>query len=111
MCEYPVCLHLRGYLNAAFRGEPLQAQTPVGAWVLGFMEALKKLPPEASYPYGFIWYLANGILLSMYSSCPCDGLIEHISCNPEAFLRSVLLVAKMHCSEHQGPFGPPASLH
>jgi hypothetical protein len=111
MCENPLCLQLREALNAAFSGEPLQADTPVGAWVHGFMKALQELSPEASYPHGYIWHLASGILLSTYSNCPCDGLIERISCSPEAFLRSVLLVAKAHGSRHEGNIGPPASLH
>jgi hypothetical protein len=111
MCENPLCLRFRESLNAAFRGEPLQEETPVGAWAHSFMKALQKLPPEASYPHGFIWHLTDGILSSTYSHCPCNGLIEQISCSPEAFLRSVLLVAKVQCSRHEGNFGPNGSLH
>ncbi len=111
MCENPLCLRLSESLNAAFRRESFQEETPVGAWVQGFMEALRKLPAEASYPHGFIWHLANRIFLSTYSNCPCHGLIEQISCNPKAFLRSVLLVAKIQRSSQEGNFIPNASLH
>ena len=111
MCENPLCLRLRESLNAAFRGEPFQEKTPVEAWVKAFMAALRKLPAEASYPCGFIWHLANGIFLSTYSSCPCHGLIEQIACNPEAFLRSVLLVAKLQDPRREGNFTSNASLH
>jgi hypothetical protein len=49
--------------------------------------------------------------LSIYYKCPCHGLIGHISCHPEAFLRSVLLMAKMDCAESEENLGPSASLH
>ena len=111
MCENPLCLRLREALNAAFSGELLPADTPLMAWANGFLNALQELPPEASYPHGFIWHLANGILLSTYSNCPCDGLMERIFCNPEAFLRSILLVAKLNASQDEGNFIASASLH
>jgi hypothetical protein len=111
MCEYPLCLQLREALNRAFRGELLPSETSVEAWIHGFMKALHQLPLEGSYPHGFIWHLANGILLSLYCNCPCHGLVEHISCHPEAFLRSVLLMAKMHRAKTEETLGPSASLH
>jgi len=111
MCEYPLCMQLREALSAAFHGKPLHTETHVGAWAEGFMKALQQLPTEASYPRGFIWHVANGILLSIYSKCPCEGLIDHISCRPEAFLRSVLLMGKMQDSRPGGDFAASARLH
>jgi hypothetical protein len=111
MCENPLCLQLRRALSAAFSGEPLRADTTVGEWARGFMKALQEVPPDASYPHGYIWHLASGILLSTYARCPCEGLIDRVSCKPEAFLRSVLLVAKAQNSRHEGNFRPSASLH
>jgi hypothetical protein len=111
MCEYPLCMQLREELSAAFHGESPCTESPVGAWVNGFMRALEKLLPETSLSYEVVWHLANEVLLSTYSKCPCDGLIDHISHHPEAFLRSILVMAKMHDSRPDGNFGPPVFLH
>jgi len=112
MCESLLCLRLNAWLDAAFRGEPVDATTPAGAWVKGFMGALKERSLETGCPSRVIRHFADAILQNMIRDCPCEGLAESIVCNPpEAFLRSVVLMARMNPSRMDGDSVHPAALN
>lgn len=96
MCESLFCIRLKVALDRAFQGEPADPTTPVGAWVKGFMGALKERSLDMGCPFRVIWHFSDTFLQKIMLDCPCDGLAETIvQSPPEAFLRSVVLMARM----------------
>lgn len=92
MCEFLLCLQLRESLDAAFRGGVYEGAEYIGAWGRAVMDAFQD--SRCRYPRTIIWQIAHDSLLSIMMKCPCDELAQNILSNPEAFVRTTLILAR-----------------
>ena len=93
MCDFPLCLELRESLDAAFRGEVYEGETAIGEWGLAVLYALQNPTQKGPRPHSLVWHIAHCNLLNITLNCPCEGLALPILRNPEAFLRTTLVLA------------------
>jgi len=108
MCEF-LCLQLRDSLDAAFLGAVYEGVESIGSWGRAVVDALHNWNRKCGHPRSLIWHIAHSNLQDMITDCPCEGLAQAILCNPEAFLRTTLILAGLH-PLGQKP-GRPVVLH
>ena len=107
MCEFPLCVHLRESLDAAFLGGVYEGDQAIGEWGHAVACALRR-HPSLGRPHGLVWHIAHANLLNMATNCPCEGLAQAILRNPESFLRTTLVLAT---PQPWGRNSPPVILH
>jgi hypothetical protein len=93
MCKFPLCLELSEALDAAFDGRVYEGAACFAKWGLALVEALHNRHPRGRYPRSLVWHIAHSNLQNLTMNCPCEGLAEAILCNPDAFLRTTLILA------------------
>jgi len=111
MSDRAIYLALRRSLDAAFRGEAFEGPDIVGAWGVAFVTALREGYPKYRPLRDALWGIAGNILDKFAHSYDCDELTEEMLLNPQAFLRTVILVARQRGLKTPGPSGLPPDLH
>jgi hypothetical protein len=111
MTDRVIYLALKRSLDAAFRGEAFEGPEAVGAWGVAFVTALREGYPKYRTLRDALWAIADKILDRFACCYDCDELTEEMLANPEAFLRTVILVARQRGLETPGPSGLPLDLH
>jgi hypothetical protein len=91
MCEFLFCLQLRESLDAAFRGGVYEGADWIGAWGRAVVQSFKDA--KRGHPPGLLWQIAHSSLQSIIMNCPCEGIAENILGNPDAFVRTTLILA------------------
>jgi len=91
MCEFLLCLQMRESLDAAFRGGVYEGAEWIGAWGRAVVESLCDV--KRDQPRSLLWQIAHSSLQSIIMNCPCEGIVENILGNPDAFIRTTLILA------------------
>jgi hypothetical protein len=102
MCEYPLCLELKESLDAAFHGKVYNGAESIAEWGRAVVVSLHNRHGKLSHQPTLIWHIAHCNLHNITMNCPCQGLAEAILRNPEAFLRTTLILASRCPSCQQG---------
>jgi hypothetical protein len=105
MCELLLCLQLRKSLDAAFLGGVYEGEKVIRDWGRAVVDGLHKSQYKGRHPRSLIWHIAHINLQNIIMNCPCEGLAQTILCNPEAFLRTTLILAS-RCPSGQKPSQP-----
>jgi hypothetical protein len=93
MCESQLCLQLRESLDAVFRGGVYEGEKVIRAWGHAVVDALHNRYYKCRHPRSLIWHIAHTNLQNILMNCPCEGLAQAMLYNPEAFLRTTLILA------------------
>ena len=94
MSDRIIYLALRRSLDAAFRGEAFEGPESVGDWGVAFVAALREGYPKYRPLRDALWDIADDILEEFAHCYDCDEVTEEVLLNPNAFLRTVILVAR-----------------
>jgi hypothetical protein len=111
MNDKAIYLALRKSLDAAFRGENFEGPEIVGAWGVAFVTALIEGYPKYRPLKDTLWDIAGNILDKLALSYDVDEMTDEVLLNPQAFLRTVILVARQRGVKTPGPTGLPPDLH
>jgi hypothetical protein len=111
MTDMAIYLELRRSLDAAFRGDTYEGPEIVGAWGSAFVTALREAYPKYRPLKDALWGVAGNILDKFAFCSDFDELTDEVLLNPEAFLRTVILVARQRGLNTPGPSGLPPDLH
>ena len=111
MSDRAIYLTLRRSLDAAFRGEAFEGPEILGAWGVAFVTALREGYPKYRPLRDALWDIAGNILDRFAQGYDYDELTEEMLRNPQAFLRTVILVARQRGFKTPGPAGLPPDLH
>lgn len=111
MSDRAIYLALRMSLDAAFRGEVFEGPEIVGAWGVAFVTALREGYPKYRLLRDTLWDIAGNILDKFALSNNVDEITDEILLNPQAFLRTVILIARQRGLKTPGPTGLPPDLH
>jgi len=111
MSDRIIYLALRRSLDSAFCGEAFEGPENVGTWGVAFVTALKEGYPKYRPLRDALWDIAGNILEEFALSCDVDEMTDEVLLNPEAFLRTVILVALQRGVKTPGPSGLPSDLH
>jgi hypothetical protein len=111
MSDRVIYLALRKSLDAAFRGEAFEGPEIMGAWGLAFVTALREGYPKYRPLRDALWDIAGNILDKFALCYDVDELTDEVLLNPQAFLRTVILIARQRGLNTPGPTGLPPDLH
>jgi hypothetical protein len=111
MSDRVIYLALRKSLDAAFRGENFEGPEIVGAWGVAFVTALREGYPKYRPLRDALWDIAGNILDKFALCYDVDELTDEVLLNPQAFLRTVILIARQRGLKTSGPNGLPPNLH
>jgi hypothetical protein len=111
MSDRIIYVALKRSLYAAFRGEAFEGPESVGDWGIAFITALNEGYPKYRPLRDDLRDIACNILEHFALSDDSDELTEKILINPQAFLRTVILIARQRGLKTPGPSGLPPDLH
>lgn len=111
MSDKAIYLALRRSLDAAFRGEAFEGPELLGAWGLAFVTALGEGYPKYRALNDTLWEIASNILDRFALSFDEDQLTDEVLSNPQAFLRTVILIARQRGLNTPGPSVLRPDLH
>jgi hypothetical protein len=111
MSDRVIFVALRKSLDAAFRGEAFEGPEIMGNWGVAFVTALREAYPKYRPLKDALWGVAGNILDKFAFCSDFDELTDEVLLNPEAFLRTVILVARQRGLNTPGPSGLPPDLH
>jgi hypothetical protein len=111
MNDRAIYLALRKSLDAAFRGEAFEGPEIVGDWGVAFVTALREGYPKYRPLSDTLWDIADNILDKFALSSSLDEMTDEVLLNPQAFLRTVILIARQRGLKTPGPTGLPPDLH
>jgi hypothetical protein len=83
----------------------------VGDWGIAFVAALREGYPKYRLLRDALWKIAGNIIDKFALNRDLDDLTEEVLGNPDAFLRTVILIARQRGFETFGPSGLPPDLH
>jgi len=94
-------------LDAALRGGVYEGAETIGTWGKRVARALQR----SSCPYSLhlLAEIAYTSIRSIMMNCPCESIAEEILANPDAFVRTALMIARAHASANDAT--QPMVLH
>jgi hypothetical protein len=111
MRDRAIYLALRTSLDAAFRGEKFEGPEIVGAWGVAFVTALREKYPKYRPLRDALRDIACNVLEKFAYRYDFDDLIEEVLINPQAFLRTVILIARQSDLKTCESSGLPLDFH
>jgi len=101
VCKFPLCLELSEALDAAFHGKSYEGGEHIAEWGLAVVHNLANRDPRRRYPRSLVRHIAQSNLQNITMNCPCEGLAKAILHNPDAFLRTTLILATRQPSDRK----------
>ena len=111
MTDRVIYLALKRSLDAAFREKTFEGPEFIGTWGVTFVTALKEGYPKYRPLRDTLWDIAGNILEKFALSYDVDEMTDEFLLNPQAFLRTVILIAGQRGVKTPGPSGLPPDLH